>query len=388
MFAVPPRGPIRAVNLADVRQAARRRLPRVLFDMIDGGSEGEATLRANDSQFCQFELRPRQAMPSKPTLHTRLFGDSLSMPILLAPCGAACFVHPGGELAMARAAAAVGTAYVVPHVSGHALEDVRAAAPNAPAWYQLYKLGGQAVSEAALDRAAAAGFTTLVLTVDNHGPVRERDVRNGLPALLSGRPLAMLPHIPQLLARPRWLYRYLRTKNLQLSPNIMVNGRPMTPREMAMSNSEPASRFSWKDVSRIRARWKGTLVVKSILSREDAREAVDRGADGVIVSNHGGRGLDHSPATMTVLPEVVSAVAPHATILLDGGIRRASDVIKAIALGAKAVLVGRPAMFGLSFGEAGVRQVLEILRLDLSRTLEALGCASLSDLSPASVTRR
>lgn len=388
MFAAPARGPIKAVNLADVRRAAQRRLPRVLFDLIDGGSEGEATLRANDAQFAQFELKARQAMPSKPTLNVQLFGDSLSMPILLAPCGAARFVHSGGELAMAGAAAAAGTAYVVPHVSGYALEDVRAAAPAAPAWYQLYKLGGRAVSEAALDRAAKAGFGTLVLTIDNYGPLRERDVRNGLAALLSGRPLAMLPHIPQLLARPRWLCRYLRTKEIQRSPNIMVNGRPMTPQQMAVSNGELDSRFTWEDVSWIRARWKGTLVVKSILSAEDARQAVDRGADGVIVSNHGGRGLDYSPATMTVLPEVVHAVGLDAVVLLDGGIRRGSDAIKAIALGAKAVLVGRPAMFGLSYGEAGVKQVLEILRLDLSRTLEALGCASLGELSPASVTRR
>lgn len=288
---------------------------------------------------------------------------------------------------MARAAAAAGTGYIVPHVSGHPLETVRAAAPQAPGWYQLYKIGGPSVADPAIDRAAAAGFETLVLTIDNDGPMRERDVRNGMQPLFGGSVRAMLPHLPQILARPRWLVRYMTTCGVALSPNIMRDGRPMSPREIAASNSEPQSRFTWDDVTRIRARWTGKLVIKSILSPDDAREAVLRGADGVVVSNHGGRALDHAPATLLVLPEIVEAVGGEAVVMLDGGIRRGSDVIKATALGAKAVLIGRPGMFALSYGEAGVRQMLEILGADLHRTLQAMGCEDVEMLNPSYLRR-
>src|SRR3546814_914499 len=175
----------------------------------------------------------------------------------------------------------------------------------------------------------------------------------------------------------------MKTRGVALSPNIMRDGRPMTPREIAVSNSEPRSRFTWDDVTRIRARWTGKLVIKSILSPDDAREAVLRGADGIIVSNHGGRALDHAPATLFVLPEIVEAIGSKAVVMLDGGIRRGSDVIKAMALGAKAVLIGRPGMFALSYGEAGVRQMLEILSADLRRTLQAMGCEDVAMLNPS-----
>ena len=383
MFALAADGPIPAINLDDVRLGARRRLPRVLFDLIDGGSEGEATRNANESQYTRYSLLPRQAFPVQPNTRIDLFGHEFSMPVLLAPCGAARFVHPDGELAMARAAAVVGTDYIVPHVSGHPLETVRAAAPQGPGWYQLYKIGGPSVADAAIDRAAAAGFETLVLTIDNDGPMRERDVRNGVQPLFGGSVLAMFPHLPQILARPRWFVRYMKTRGVALSPNIMRDGRPMTPREIAVSNSEPRSRFTWDDVTRIRARWTGKLVIKSILSPDDAREAVLRGADGIVVSNHGGRALDHAPATLFVLPEIVEAIGSEAVVMLDGGIRRGSDVIKAMALGAKAVLIGRPGMFALSYGEAGVRQMLEILGADLRRTLQAMGCEDVAMLNPS-----
>lgn len=189
MFLATVGGPDSAINIEDMRRAAYNRLPQVLFDMIDSGAGAEVTRSANELQYAGYAINPRQARPVQPAMDTDLFGDGLSMPPLLAPCGAARFIHPDGELALARAASAANIGYVVPHVAGHALESVRAAAPQAPAWYQLYKIGGPSVADAAIDRAAAAGFTTLVLTIDNDGEMRERDIRNGMQPLFSGNPL-------------------------------------------------------------------------------------------------------------------------------------------------------------------------------------------------------
>ena len=369
---------IRAINLHDVRAAARQKLPRVLFDFIDGGSEGEVTLAANDRQFDGLSLLPRQASAGAPDMTTDLAGCRASMPVVVAPCGSARLVHPAGEVALACAAAAAGVPYIVPHMGGTALETVRSAS-NGVLWYQLYMVGGRAVAQPAIERATAAGYDVLVLTIDNGAPQRERDVRNGMAALTSGDWSRLLPHLPQLLARPGWLLRHLRGEPAGF-PNAVVDGRPMTIAQVIAANRQPGSTFAWSDLDWIRRIWPGQIFVKSILTPGDARQAIDHGATGIIVSNHGGRGLDGAPATMRVLPDIVRAADGAAEVLVDGGFRRGGDIVKALACGARAVLAGRPTLFGLAYGEPGVAQVLEMLRADLRRTLVALGCPRAADV--------
>jgi isopentenyl diphosphate isomerase/L-lactate dehydrogenase-like FMN-dependent dehydrogenase len=370
----------RVVSVADLRTLARRRLPRVVFDYVDGGADDEVTMRANRAAFDAVTFRPRQAVPVPGCdLRVRVLGAELSLPVLLAPVGYSRLVHPQGEVAAARAAGEAGTVYILSTVSGHRLEDVAAAAPGR-VWYQLYLVGGRGAAEAALARAQAAGFGALVVTVDT--PVigmRERDVRNGARELLAGSLRARLPFLPQLFARPGWLAGFLLDRGLHRLPNVVVPGRG--PLAVADVRGGLERRITWEDLRWIRACWPGPIVIKGVLTGDDARRAVDEGASGVVVSNHGGRQLDGTPASLRALPEIVGAVGGRADVLMDGGIRRGSDAVKAICLGARAVLIGRPYIYGLAAaGEAGVARTLEILRADLERTLQLLGCPAVSGL--------
>lgn len=369
------------VSIADLRCLARKRVPKVVFDYIDGGADGEVTLRENRRVFDDVSFRPRHAVaiPSC-DLRTRVLGSELLLPVLLAPVGYLRMMNPGGEVAAARAAGAAGTIFTLSTVSGHRLEDVKAASVG-PVWYQLYLMGGREATRGAIQRARAAGFTALVVTIDTPiAGLRERDFRNGMKELLGANLIARAPFLPQLLARPGWLAAFLLDGGLPKLPNIVIPGQgSMELKEVPNVMARQA--LSWADLSWIRKEWDGPIVIKGVITGEDARRAVDEGAVAVIVSNHGGRQLDCVSATLRALPEVVTAVNGKAEILMDSGIRRGTDIIKAICLGARAVLCGRAFAYGLAAaGEAGVTCALEILRADLERALKLLGCSSLSAL--------
>ena len=370
----------RAVNVEDLRRLAKRRLPRVVFDYIDGGADAELTLRANCRAFEEVVFRPRSAVaPSSCDIRVRVLGADLALPVLLGPVGSSRLFWPRGEAVAAAAAGQAGTGYTLSTLSGMRLEEVRSAT-SGPCWYQLYLCGGRDVAMAAIDRARAAGFTALVVTIDTPvAGLRERDVRNGTKELLSRNPWTMLPWLPELLAHPRWLLDVMTDGGLMCFPNIMLPDGPMGYADVGAALE--ASAVCWDDLHWIRQVWSGPIVIKGVHTADDARRAVAAGAQAIVVSNHGGRQLDGVAATLRVLPEVVQAVDGEVEILLDGGIRRGSDVVKARCLGARAVLVGRAYAYGLgAAGQSGVAGAIEILRTGIIRTLKLLGCPSLEAL--------
>jgi L-lactate dehydrogenase (cytochrome) len=371
----------RVVCIEDFRPIARQRIPKSVFDYLDGGAEGEVTLRENCRVFNDVTFRPRHAVDvGNCSLHTRVLGFDLALPFLLAPVGYSRLMHPGGEVAAARAAGRAGTAYILSTISGHKLENVKAGSAG-PVFYQLYLMGGRGAAEAAIERARVAGFSALVVTIDTPvSGIRERDYRNGMKELISGGPLEKIPYLPQLLSRPGWLISYLMDGGLPGLPNVIIPGKgpmPLVDINAALAESTP----TWADLRWIREIWKGPIVIKGVLTADDARRAVDEGVAAISVSNHGGRQLDGVPASLRALPEVVEAVNGRIEVLMDGGIRRGTDIVKAISMGARAVLCGRAYAYGLAAaGEAGVDRAIEILRTDVERTLRLLGCASVAEL--------
>jgi L-lactate dehydrogenase (cytochrome) len=371
----------RVVCVEDLRPIAQRRLPRAVFDYLDGGADGEVTLRENRRVFDDVTFRPRHAVAlASCDLRTRVLGLDLSLPFLLAPVGYSRLMHPVGEVAASRQAGRAGTAYILSTISGHRLEDVKAAS-SGPVLYQLYLLGGRDAGEAAIERARAAGFAGLVVTIDTAvSGLRERDHRNGMKELVGGSVLDKLPFLPNVLAHPGWLVGFLLDGGLQALPNVVIPGKG--PMALIDVNAALArSVVTWEDLRWIRKSWTGPIVVKGVLTGDDARRAVDEGAAAISVSNHGGRQLDGVQASLRALPEVVTAVGDRIEVLMDGGIRRGTDIVKALCLGARAVLCGRAYAYGLAAaGEPGVARAIEILRADLDRTLRLLGCPSTAAL--------
>src|SRR5688572_11867729 len=372
----------RAVNIADLRRMAQRRLPPVVFDYIDGGAEDEITLRANERAFADVTFRPRQCVetPAKPDLRTTVLGTTFELPFLLAPLGFCRMFYPRGESVAAREAHAAGTAYILSTFSGQRIEDVRADTKG-PLWYQLYVPGGRAVAEATMARARAAGYTVLVVTIDTPvSGMRERDIRRGAGPLLKGDMSAMLPHVWQFATHPRWVMGYLGDGAPRVFPNVELPGVGAMPcGDTGVLLAE--TNVTWKDLAWIRDAWRGPLAVKGVQTGDVARQAVDAGADAVIVSNHGGRQLDGVAASIRVLPEVVAAVGDRVDVLMDGGVRRGADIVKARCLGARAVLIGRA--YGWALGAAGgpgVARAIGILKADLIRTMRLLGCGSMNEL--------
>jgi L-lactate dehydrogenase (cytochrome) len=369
------------VGIGDFRPLARLRLPRPVFDYLDGGADGEVTLRENCRVFDDVTFRPRYAVPvSDCDLRTRVLGFEVSFPALLAPVGYSRLMHPDGEKGAARAAGRAGTAYILSTISGHRVEDVKAAS-SGPVCFQLYLMGGREASEAVIERARVAGCAALLVTIDTPvAGMRERDFRNGMKELMGGSLLSKIPFLPQMLARPGWLVSYLLDGGLSRLPNVVIPGKgPMELIDVAAALARAA--VTWDDLGWIRKHWTGPIVIKGLLTGDDARRAVDAGAAAVVVSNHGGRQLDGVSPSLRALPEVVAAVGGQVEVLMDGGIRRGSDIVKAICLGAKAVLCGRAYAYGLAAaGEAGVTRALEILRADVDRTLKLLGCTSIAAL--------
>jgi isopentenyl diphosphate isomerase/L-lactate dehydrogenase-like FMN-dependent dehydrogenase len=373
--------PPHVINIYDLRERARRRLPKVVFDYLDGGADGEVTLRENSRIFDDVMFRPRQAVAiSHCDLRTQVLGRSLSFPAILAPVGYSRLMHPTGEVAAASAAGAAGTTYTLSTISGYRLEDVKAAS-SGPVWYQLYLLGGRTVAEGAIERAKNAGFSALVVTIDTAvAGMRERDPRNGMKQLLGTSIFSKIPYVPQILAHPRWLAGFLLDGGTPDLQNIVEPGKgPMPLVDVTAALAKAV--VTWEDLLWLRQLWPGPIIIKGVLTGEDARRAVDEGAAAIVVSNHGGRQLDGVAPTLRALPEVVAAVDGRVEVLMDGGIRRGSDIVKALCLGARAVLVGRAYAYGLAAaGVAGVDRALEILRTDVERTLILLGCSSVSAL--------
>ena len=369
------------LNIEDLRRMARRRLPRAVFDYIDGGADAEITLRQNCHVFDLVTFRPRCAVATPDSdLRTTVLGATLNLPFLLAPVGSTRLFYPRGEAVAAREAGKAGTAYVLSTFSGTSLEEVKAAA-SGPTWYQLYIAGGREVALAGIARARKAGYSVLVVTIDT--PVsgfRERDVRNGVKELASRRPFEMLPFLPQILSRPRWVAGFLADGGLMNFPNVVIPGKgPMLYADVGVALAQ--SMATWSDLKWIREAWNGPIVIKGVLTGDDARRAADEGAVAVVVSNHGGRQLDTVSPALRALPEVVAAVGSRVEVLMDGGIRRGSDVVKAICFGARAVLIGRAYAYALgAAGGPGVARAIEILRTDVVRTLKLLGCASIKEL--------
>jgi L-lactate dehydrogenase (cytochrome) len=376
----------RAVNIADLRLLARRRLPRAVFDYIDGGADAEVTLAENCRAFDRVTWRPRSAVATSTCdLRTTVLGAPMAMPLLLAPLGSSRMFYPRGEEAAARAAGAAGLHYILSTLSGCRLEDVKTATAG-PAWYQLYLLGGRDVAVSAINRAKTAGFSALVVTIDTPvAGLRERDVRNGIKELLGPSQLSKLPFVWQFLARPRWLIDFLGDGGLMNFPNVLLPDiGPMPYADVGAALEQ--SVVSWPDLRWIRDAWNGPIVVKGVHTADDARQAIDAGANAIVVSNHGGRQLDGVAATLRVLPEVVAAVDGRVEVLMDGGIRRGGDIAKALCLGARAVLAGRAYAYGLGAGGgAGVTRAIDILRGDLVRTLKLLGCESVTALDRSHV---
>lgn len=366
-------------TLQDFRRAARRRLPRLAFDFIDGGADAELSLRRNEDAFARRALRPRQLVGvASRELETTVLGEQLRLPVMIAPTGTARLAGPGGEVAGARAAARAGIVFILSTMSSDSIEEVAQAA-SGPLWFQLYLWRQRDLAERMIGRAQAAGYRALVVTVDV--PLvgnRVRDLHNGFkmpPRIEPRTALDMLRH-------PRWLAQApsaIKFGNLADS-GAATTGGPMAHAKLINDLlSNPGS--TWDDLHWLRERWDGPLVIKGILTADDAERAVQAGVDGIVVSNHGGRQLDGTVGTLDALEEVALAVGDRVELLLDGGIRRGTDIVKALALGARACLIGRPWLFGLAAGgEQGVVDVLEILRTELDRALALLGRPTIAEL--------
>ena len=373
--------PSRIINIEDLRLAARRSLPRVIFDYIDGGADGEVTMRENRRAFERVTFQPKCAVRTpRCDLATTVAGMPLSVPFMLAPVGSSRMFYPRGEEVAAAAAGAAGTAYILSTFSGCRLEDVKSASTGL-CLLQLYLVGDRDVSRSMMRRAQDAGYSALVVTIDTAvAGLRERDFRNGSRELVRRKPFPMLPFIGQFLARPRWLFRFFRDGGMMKFPNVVLpDTGPMAYADVGGSLEK--ADVTWDDFGWIRDAWRGPILVKGVHRPDDARRAVDAGADGVIVSNHGGRQLDGVPASLSMLPGVLDAVDGRIDVLMDGGIRRGSDIVKALCLGARAVLIGRAYAYGLAAGgHAGVARAIDILRTDMIRTMKLLGCPSVHQL--------
>jgi len=377
----------RAVNIADLRRMAQARLPSVVFDYLDGAAEDEATLKDNCQAFKNWIFRPRHGVELKTLdLGVTVMGQKLEWPALLGPIGYSPLMHRDGEVGVARAAGRAGTGAILSTISGARLEDL--AATGTPTFMQIYLLAGREAGEATLARAEAAGIKGLFLTVDTPvAGLRERDFRNGMNQLMGKDFLAKLPYAMDVLMHPGWFAAYLGGMRMSHLPNVVTDEGPLPLNDVAKVLSR--SVVTWDDLAWIRQQWKGPIAIKGVLTGDDARRACDGGAEAVVVSNHGGRQLDGVAASLDALPEIVRAVGERCEVLMDGGIRRGGDIVKALALGAHAVLIGRGYAYGLAAGgERGVDRALAILRADLVRTMKLLGCPSLAALDESYLQRR
>ncbi|WP_300530266.1 alpha-hydroxy acid oxidase [Maricaulis sp.] len=374
----------RVNNIGDLRMLARKRLPRMVFDYIDGGADDEVTLKDNPGRFADYKLLWKALVDiSEIDLKTSVMGSACDAPIIVTPTAAQRLFSPrGGEAAVARAANRAGLIYGLSTLASTSIEDI-ATITDGPKWFQVYVWKDRALVEAALERARAAGFTGLILTVDV--PVagnRERDHVNAftIPPKINAQTVS------QVLARPGYLFDMLTTPTI--TPANYTDLDPQGDGIIQYLNRQFDRTVSWEDAKWMKEAWGGPFAIKGIARADDARRCVDIGADAVWISNHGGRQLDTAPATIDTLPDIAAAVGHQIEIILDGGIRRGTDIIKAIALGARAVAVGRPYLYGLgAAGEAGVSKALDFLISSLERDMALTGAIRLKDLTPDLVRR-
>lgn len=368
----------RVHSLPDLERAARRRLPAMVAEFVDGGADDEQTLRANESDFASVTFRPR-AMTDVSTRSTQVevFGTTHASPVGLAPAGLARLVHREGELAAARAAAACGAIFCVSMASSFSIEEIAATGPG-PRWFQLYLWKDRDVVAGLVERAAAAGYDALCLTIDV--PIvgnRRRDVRNGMsipPKIRPGNAFDAARHMP-------WLWGLARGERVTFRNLLgIADGDDAIALGTYVNTNLINAGAVWEDLAWVRSIWRGPLVVKGVLTEEDARRCVDHGADGIQVSNHGGRQLDGAPSAIRALDRI-ARLGLDTELFLDGGVRSGVDVVRACALGARMVFVGRPWFWGLTVaGEAGVTKMLDILRTEADRTLALVGVPALADV--------
>lgn len=365
------------LTVEELRQQARKRVPKMFYDYADSGSWTESTYRANESDFAELYLRQRVAVNiSERSLASSMIGQSCAMPVAIAPTGLTGLIHPDGEILAAKACAEMGVPFTLSTMSICSIEAV-AAATNQPFWFQLYMMKDRGFMKSLLQRAKQAGCSALVLTLDLQilGQ-RHNDVRNNLGAM-------GLKQILQLLAKPRWCLAMAKSKHRGFGN---IEGHVDGLAANATLSDWVAGQFdlnlSWDDIAWVKEVWGGPLILKGILDVEDAKTALGVGADALIVSNHGGRQLDGAKSSITVLPEIVEAVGDKIEVHFDSGIRSGQDILKAIALGAKGTYIGRPFLYGLGAGgQAGVRRVLEILQTEMDITMALCGERDIQNFS-------
>lgn len=375
-----------ALTIADLKEMARRRVPKMFFDYADSGAYTEGTYRANEEDFHDIKLRQRVLVDmTNRNLATEMIGEPVSMPVAIAPTGMTGMQHADGEILGAQAAEAAGVPFTLSTMSICSIEDI-AANTTKPFWFQLYVMRDRAFIESLIGRAKAAGCSALVLTLDLQilGQ-RHKDLRNGL----SAPPKFTPKHVWQMATRPFWCMEMLQTKRRTFG-NIV--GHAQNVGDLSSLSSWTAEQFdprlSWEDVAWIKSLWGGKLILKGILDPEDARMAVGTGADAIIVSNHGGRQLDGARSSISALPGIVEAVGDQIEVHVDGGIRSGQDVLKAVALGAKGTYIGRPFLYGLGAGgREGVTRALEILRRELDITMALCGRRDIRTIGPEILDR-
>jgi len=366
-------------TIEDLRVLAKRRVPRMFYDYADAGSWTESTYRANEDDFAKIKFRQRVAVNlENRSLKSTMVGQEVAMPVALAPTGLTGMQHADGEILAARAAEKIGVPFTLSTMSICSIEDV-AARTSKPFWFQLYVMKDRDFINRLIDRAKAARCSALVLTLDLQVlGQRHKDLRNGMTA----PPKLTIPNIMNLATKPRWCWNILRTPRRQFG-NIV--GHASSVSDMSSLSSWTSQQFdpalSWDDVAWIKERWGGKLIIKGIMDPEDARLAVKSGADALIVSNHGGRQLDGAQSSIGALPGIVEEVGSRIEVHMDGGVRSGQDVIRALALGAKGVYIGRPFLYGLgAMGEAGVARCLEIIRNELDLTMAFCGLRDVRDV--------
>lgn len=358
--------------IEDLRQLARRRVPRMFYEYADAGSWSETTYRANEADFQKIKLRQRVAvnMENRSTA-VEMVGQPVSMPVALAPTGLTGMQHADGEILAARAAEAFGVPFTLSTMSICSIEDV-AAHTTKPFWFQLYVMRDRGFIERLIDRAKAAGCSALVLTLDLQiVGQRHKDLKNGL----SAPPRLTLPNLIDLMTKPRWCLGMLGTSRRNFG-NVVGHAQGVSDPASLMrwTGEQFDPRLSWDDVEWVKRRWGGKLILKGIMDAEDARLAAQTGADALIVSNHGGRQLDGAPSSIEALPAIVDAVGSQIEVWMDGGVRSGQDVLKAWALGARGTMIGRPFLYGLgAMGQAGVTQALEIIHKELDLSMAFCG---------------
>ncbi|WP_311969794.1 alpha-hydroxy acid oxidase [Pseudomonas baltica] len=366
--------------IEDLRLLARKRVPRMFYDYVDGGSWTEYTYRANEADFQRIELRQRVAFDiTRRSTATTMVGVPVSMPVAIAPTGLTGMQHADGEILAARAARTFGIPFTLSTMSICSIEAVAQATQRHPFWFQVYVTRDRSFVEDLIERARAVNCSALVVTMDLQVfGQRHKDKRNGL----SIPPKPTLRNLANLASKPRWCLNMLRTRNRQFG-NIVghAKGVDNIGSLVDWTREQFDPRLSWQDVAWIKQRWGGKLIVKGIQDPDDARLAVEHGADAVIVSNHGGRQLDGAGSSISALPAIVEAIGQYAEVHLDGGIRSGQDVLKAVALGAKGTYIGRAMLYGLgAMGELGVSTALEVIRNELDLSMAFCGRTDIRDV--------